>query len=65
MPLQLNNMAINRHTSPHKAQVHMSDEDNCAVIVNVELGAKPVEQYTLQEITDLAKQAAKHLVSSI
>lgn len=65
MALQINNMSINRAASPPKAQIHMSDEDNCAVIVHVELGAKPIEQYTLQEITDLAMQAAKHLVSSI
>lgn len=65
MPLQLNNMAINRHGETPTAQVHMSDEDNCAAIVNIDFGTKPVESYTLQEVTNLAKQAAKHLVSSL
>ncbi|MFB6649857.1 MULTISPECIES: hypothetical protein [Bacillati] len=64
MPLQINNMTLSRHASPPHALVHLYDEDNCAVIVKVELGAKSIEQYTLEEITDLAKQAAKHLVSS-
>lgn len=65
MALKINNLQINRHLSPATAQIHLSDEDNCAVIVQVKLEGKPVEQFSLQELTSLALVAAKHLTQSV
>ena len=65
MALTLSNMAINRLSTPPTAHVQLSDEDNCSVMVQVKLEGKPVERFTLQEVTDLARGAAKHLVEAV
>lgn len=60
MTLKLTTLNI---TNPMKAQVSLSDEDECRVFVHIELSGKPIEEFTLKEIAALAKEAAKHLVS--
>lgn len=62
MSLKITNLAINHGTNPLRAQVGLSDKDGCNVFVNVELTGKPLEEFTLRELSDLAHEAAKHLI---
>lgn len=63
MALKVINISINRNAIPPSAQVIMVDDHNCNVSVPILLEGKNVEQFTLQELSDLAHKAAKHLVS--
>lgn len=63
--LELNNLALSRFNNPPTAQVSLTDKDGCAVIVNVKLEGKPVEEFSIGELTKLAMAAAKHLTHQV
>ncbi|NMZ20021.1 hypothetical protein HBO08_23675 [Pseudomonas rhodesiae] len=63
--LILNNLTLSRHNTPPTAQLHLGDADGCAVIVNVKLEGKPVDEFSLKEITKLGLEAAKHLTHQV
>ena len=63
--LILNNLQLNRHNTPPTAQLHFGDSDGCAVIVNIKLEGKPVDEFSLKEMTALGLEAAKHLTNQI
>lgn len=63
MSLKLSNIQFQNHETPPTAQVGLSDQHGNNVFVHVTLGGKPIESFTLQEITDLGKEAAKHVLA--
>jgi hypothetical protein len=65
MALVLNNLALSRFNTPPTATVNLGDQDGCAVVVNVKLEGKPLDEFTLKEIAALALQAAKHLTHQV
>lgn len=65
MALILNNLQLSRHNTPPTAQLHLGDSDGCAVIVNIKLEGKPVDEFSLKEMTILGLEAAKHLTHQV
>lgn len=63
--LSLNSFQLSRFNSPPTASIHLTDNDGCAVIVQIKLEGKTIEEFSLEEITDLALAAAKHLTSQV
>lgn len=63
--LILNNLHLFRLNTPPTAQLHFGDSDGCAVIVNIKLEGKPVDEFSLKEMTALGLEAAKHLTNQI
>ena len=63
--LTLNNLNLSRHNTPPTAQLHLGDADGCAVIVHIKLEGKPVDEFSLKEMTKLGLEAAKHLTHQV
>jgi hypothetical protein len=63
--LVVNNLQLSRFNTPPTAQIHLSDQDGCAVIVNIKLEGKPVDEFSIKEMTALALIAAKHLTHQV
>ncbi|KPB33592.1 Uncharacterized protein AC516_4796 [Pseudomonas amygdali pv. sesami] len=63
MTLKLANIQFQHHESPPKAQVGLADEHGNNVFVHVTLAGKPLDNFTLEEITKLGKEAAKHVLA--
>lgn len=63
MPLKLANISFQHHENPPKAQVGLSDEHGNNVFVHVTLAGKPLDNFTLQEIAALGKEAAQHVLA--
>lgn len=64
MALRITNININYGANPVSAQVGLADQHGCNVFVNINLEGKAPEAFTLNELSDLAKAAAKHLVAN-
>ena len=63
--LILNNLTLSRHNTPPTAQLNLGDADGCAVIVKIKLEGKPVDEFSLKEMTKLGLEAAKHLTHQV
>jgi len=64
MGLRITNININYSATPVSAQVGLADQHGCNVFVNIALEGKAPEAFTLRELSELAKAAAKHLVAN-
>ncbi|CAN2968237.1 conserved hypothetical protein [Pseudomonas sp. PM2] len=65
MALTINNLQLSRHTTPPTALINLGDSDGCSVIVNIKLEGKPVDEFSLKEMTKLGLEAAKHLTHQV
>jgi hypothetical protein len=63
--LELNSLSLSRRNNPPTAQASLTDQDGCVVIVNVKLEGKPVDEFSLKELSVLAMAAAKHLTHQV
>jgi len=61
MSFQLINLVI-QSGERHKVQAGLTDAKNNNVFVQVELLGKPVEQFTIGEITHIAREEATKLL---
>lgn len=61
MSFHLVNLSI-QQAERHKVQAGLTDSKNNNVFVQIELLGKPVEQFTIGEITQIAREEATKLL---